>query len=180
MRKNSKKMQLEVDQSVRIEEIHRDTVIGVANKEIGVGMILPRKVKRHFREDFRRQGKPRYFPPLLFAAATVAVLRKSSLYPTLLVVDSEYSSYENLIIGFLNSFYPAAVISIHPVGKNSPAHAAAYLTHRGRRSSDGTITLADLHAVFSKLKTTGEWHHLEFTRIRQPNRSVRKKYRRKK
>ncbi len=178
-RPQQKQFRFEVDQSVRIEELNRDTVIGAANKDKSIAMILPRKVKRHFNEDFRRLGKPRQFAPLLFAGGIVILFQKCSIRPSALVIDTEYASHEGLIIQFLEVFYPLAIVSISHVGKNSPGHAAAYLTHVGKRKANGTITQSDVHGILRQLKTAGERHHLEFTRIHQSNRPVIKKHSKK-
>ncbi len=175
---SKKSFRFEVDQSIRIEDISQDTVIGVANKQQNFALVIPKKIKRHFREDFRRQGLPRQFGPLIFCVGIILLLRQFKLRPGSLIVDKEYASHENLITSFLESFYPQTIISIKGIGKSSPAHKAAYWTHRGRRKADAKATEDDLHAILNT-KTAGEWHHLEFTRIHLSNRPVKKKHTKK-
>lgn len=172
-----KLLRFEVDQSIRIEETNRDTVIGIANKHHGVAVLLPRKIKRHFMEDFRRRGISKRFGPTLFAAGIIATLKQSKLNPSSLILDIEYPGYERLIAKVISLYYPRVVISFRQIGKNSPAHEVAYFTHTHKRGSDGTIIRKELDAIIKK--TTGELLHFEFTKIRSPRRSVTKKYTKK-
>ncbi len=172
-----KSLRFEVDQSIRIEETNKDTVIGISNKQISIAMILPRKTKRHFMEDFRRRGISKRFGPVLFAVAIIATLKKSKTAPSGLILDIEYPGYERLITKVIGMMYPQAILSYRQIGKGSPAHEAAYFTHTRKRSPDGKITRKELEAIIKK--TTGGLLHFEFTKIRSPRRSVNKKYTKK-
>lgn len=169
-------MKFEVDQSVRIEELNRDTAIGIGSKDVQRAFILPRKVKRHFNKHFRRLGKPRQCASTLFAASIVIALQKSSLQPGSLIIDTEYARHENFIISFISFFFPRAVITIKRVGKNSPGHEAAYFTHIKKRKPDGNITQREIEKILEIKKTAREPHHREFTRIRKPTTSLSKRH----
>lgn len=79
----------EVDQSVRIEELNRDTIIGIGDQHAQFAYRLPRKIKRRFNEYFRRMGKAHRCAPMLFAAAIVLSLRKSKkMLPRLLLTPN--------------------------------------------------------------------------------------------
>ncbi len=170
-------MKLEIDQSVRIEELNRDTIIGLANKTTSFAIILPRKIKRHFNEEFRRHGLSKRLGSVLFAASIVAACKIVKLIPDSLIIDVEYPGYDRLINKIISLYYPQAIISFKQIGKSSPAHEAAYFTHAGKRQADGKITKRELYTIITK--TTGELLHLEFTRIRNPHRSVKNKYSKK-
>ncbi len=167
----------DIDQSIRIEETNKDTVIGIANKQIGYAFILPRKTKRHYNEEFRRLGISKRFGPIVFAVAIVVVLKIVKIKLGSLILDIEYPGYERLITKFIVMYYPNIAVSFRQIGKSSPAHEVAYFTHIGKRKPDGKISRKDLDIVIKK--TTGELLHLEFTRIRSPHRSVSKKYTKK-
>ena len=53
-------MRIEIDQSIKVEQTGKDTVLGVAN-DISCAVVLPGKVKRKLQEEFRRSGRPRLF-----------------------------------------------------------------------------------------------------------------------
>ncbi len=172
-------LRFEVDQSVKIEQLNQDTVIGIANKKVSIAYVIPRKIKRHFNEHFRKLGQPKKCAPTLFAAAIVAILKKENIIPSSLIIDTEYNRYEKFIINFLQHFLSRTVIYIQRVGKNSPAHSSAYYTHTGHKHPVGVINRHDIQEIINK-KTTGEPQHLEFTRIHKSNRSVNRKHSKRK
>lgn len=142
-------MKLEVDQSVRIEELNRDTIIGVGNSRIQYAALLPRKVKRHFNEEFRRQGKPHRCGPTVFAAAVILALSSCGKSVTNIVVDTEYGSYESLIRQMINVFFPKAIVSIERIGRHSPAHLVAYEVFRKRRKPNQVLSFFDLQKIIN-------------------------------
>ncbi len=162
----------EVDQSVKIEQLNQDTILGVANKKMSISYVISRKTKRHFNEYFRRQGQPKKCAPTIFAAAIVIALKKEKINPGSLVIDTEYNRYEKLIRSFIEGFFSQTVVSLQRVGKNSPAHVVAYYVHTGRIKPNGVITRYDIMEALETKKTAGELQHLEFTRIRKSNRPV--------
>jgi len=165
---------LEIDQSVRIEELNRNTVIGITNGINGVSYIIPRKAKRHFNEQFRREGKPRQCAPTIFAVAIVTSLQLLKIQPSQLVIDDEYSGHERIIMALINSFYPDSIITIERIGRHSLAHAAAYNTHLGHIRPKAIISLKHLNKVLTNKKTAGELHRPGLTRVHKPNQPVNK------
>lgn len=177
-------MKIEIDQSIRIEQLNRDTVIGLGGLQLQYAAVVPRKLKRHYKEEFRRRGISRQFAPTIFAAAIAATLEQQGANIAALVIDTEYSSYELLIENVIQSKFPTLQVEFRQIGRSSPAHLVAYAVFRRRRKSDTILKKADLQMVldtFNKYKkTTGEPHRHVLTQVRQPNRSVKHKYTKRK
>lgn len=123
-------------------------MIGIASRNHSLAFIVPRKTKRHFNEYFRRLGQPRKCAPSLFAASIVVALQISKWIPSSIVIDAEYEGQEDFISSFIVSYFPESIIRIERIGRSSPAHEAAYTTHRGRREPDGIITRSALEDLF--------------------------------
>lgn len=148
----SKNSRFEVDQSIRIEELNKDTVIGIANPKQSFSYILSRKTKRYFNEYFRRLGKPRRCAPLLFTAAVIISLKKGlGQDVTSLIIDIEYAGYESLVRRSLQLFYPQAVIVLKHIGRLSPAHQVAYGAHIGKKKVNGILRRSELEAVIRSI-----------------------------
>ena len=130
-----KQRPVEVDQAVRIEELNRDTIIGVGSKDQQHAFRLSRKTKRFLNEYFRKLGKPRQGAPIVFAAVVILALRKSNKDVTNIIIDTEYTGYEKLITIAVLGAFPKAVVTIRRIGKLSPAHFAAYGAHRGKKKA---------------------------------------------
>ena len=135
-----KSARFEVDQSVRVEELNRDTVIGIGSLDKECACLIPKKVKRHFREEFRRQGKTKLFAPTIFAAAIAASLRQCNIKASVIVVDKEYEGYEEHIEMIVKKAAPHAQIEFKQIGRKSPAHLIAYKVFKKRQAPDKILT----------------------------------------
>lgn len=175
MVRNNSQKRYELDQSVRIEELNRDTVIGIGSKEERHAFVLPRKVKRRLNEAFRLQGQPKKCAPSVFAVAIVIAFRKAEIEPGSIIIDQEYAKHELLILDIVQTFFPQAVIELKRIGKRSPGHEAAYFTHIGKKKEDGIIQYSEIIRLLNIKKTAGEPHHLGFTRIHKSSQPVYRK-----
>ena len=97
---------LEVDQSVRIEELTKDTILGIANEQVSFTAIVPKRVKRALHEEFRRQGKPKKFAPYVFATAVSALIQRMPFKSSVIVIDIECPGYEQEILEIVKQCHP--------------------------------------------------------------------------
>ena len=67
-------MKVEIDQSGKIENTNRPTVIGFSNSETG-SLILPAKEKKLLNNYFKKCGRPRLFIFLVFSAQIVDIVK---------------------------------------------------------------------------------------------------------
>ena len=68
-------MKIEIDQSGRIEETNRDTILALPS-DISFSIKINRRTKRKLLEYFRRQGKPRLFTIKVFSAGLYFLIAK--------------------------------------------------------------------------------------------------------
>lgn len=150
-------MTYQIDQSNKIEQTERDTVIAISN-ELKLTFILKRQDKRLLQKIFKIRGKKNFFPYITFAAL-LALLLKEVAPVEKVIIDREYIGYENLIhqhiIQYLKhlGFYRHLAIEFKQIGKTSPAHSlAAEVTVKGKRA-DRKVALAKLTGlIFSNKK----------------------------
>ena len=158
-------MHIEVDQSGKIEQTNKDTVLAFSNK-ISYAVLIPARVKREAINLLRatgKRGKKVYM--LLFAAALYQLLKDHLDQVDLIIVDIEYEGNEQDVkLMLLNLIwrnhpaYPAANITLRHIGKKSPAHKKALATYRGVARADRTLKVEELLAppVGKKQKRSGK------------------------
>lgn len=142
-----KLFQFEIDQSIRIEELNKDTILGLANKEKFYAVIISAKTKRRLFEIYRLQGRRKQFAPFIFAAAIVLILQKSGYKFYDIIIDIEYPGYELKITDFIKKFFPEINIYFSKIGKNSAAHYAAYGVYIGKIKINNFLNFSDLFKI---------------------------------
>src|SRR3989338_2411859 len=164
----------EVDQSNRIEEFTRDTIIGIANAENEFTAVISKALKRRLYELARRDkpGKPKFFAPRLFARAIVAAIAEAPFEVRELIVDIEYPGYERVIVSTIERLAPGVVVYFKPIGKKSPAHFAAHGVHIGKKKAAWQITEAVVEALKTRDGQRTVTHLDESQTIRSPRRPL--------
>ncbi len=142
-------MRIQIDQSVKIEETHRDTVIGLCNS-VEFSVTIPAKVKRKLQEDFRRRGKRRLFMYRTFAAGLVLLLRYASFknLPSV-TIDEEYPGHASLLRSMILEMWTRLekeifVFTFSRVGKRSGAHRVAHDTVIGKRKTNKLLSYSEM------------------------------------
>jgi hypothetical protein len=147
-------MKVEVDQSGKIEDTSKDTVLAFSNK-IWAAIIIPAKVKRQIQEIFRRRGQPRIFVFRTFAAGVVLLIRNYQSQITDVQIDTEYPGNEavikDIIVRMLHDQrIPEPNIYFRRIGKKSMAHHRAYAVAVGKLEAGRRIGLDDLVKIAIK------------------------------
>lgn len=138
-------MRYQVDQSGRIEETNRDTIIGIASKKNSFTLRISARLKRQLLEIFRRQGKPKVFPMVVFGIVVGLAIKRSKFNVSDLDIDIEYPSHNHLIKGFIGSVVEKEIsYRFKSIGKKSKAHYVAYGVFMGRKRADTTLGLRDI------------------------------------
>lgn len=121
-------MKYQIDQSGKIEDTAKHTVIAYSNDEIGA-VLLPASEKRKLQNMFRLVGKPQIFIYLVFAAL-ISILISSKLKQTvnpIFIIDIEYPSHDKTIHSMIEIFTGNKLqVRWQPIGKSSKAHDIAY------------------------------------------------------
>jgi hypothetical protein len=142
---------VEVDQSGRIEEFGRDTVVAVSNG-FTYTIRLTAAVKGELRGVLAERGVRKKLIPLRIFVATIilAILEyKDSL--TFLMIDQEYTGYDNelrtLVVDRMRAIgtrFERDSVWVTAIGKKSPAHRAAIKVMRKQANPNRTAKFDDL------------------------------------
>jgi len=136
---------VEIDQSGRIEETHRDTIIAAASKNWQFTLRIRRSDKRLLQKCFRRQGRPKMFAITTFAYAVAYLINISKVELSGIVIDIEYPGHEKTIKEILHSEIKQPVqIRFQSIGKSSPAHTSAYFTYKNKLKENTTVPFGEL------------------------------------
>lgn len=144
-------MILQADQSCKIEDTSRQTVLALSNEE-SFAVIVPATVKRECLELLRRRGgQPQVVVLRVFAAALFLLLESHLERADRVVMDPEYVGHEDSIKGMLMGWIrdrrlncqPECIVFAH-VGKHSRAHAKAARVRTKKEPADLELTTKQL------------------------------------
>lgn len=151
-------MIVEVDQSIKIEQTHADTIIGISNSK-QYSFVVSRQIKRKLKSDFRDAGIPRLFAYKTFVAALVLGLEHAHFnHLSDVVIDVEYTGQERRLRSMFLAMWSLRHddipdVSFRLIGKKSGAHKVGYRTMTGKRKADKVLTYSQLKKlIFSRLK----------------------------
>lgn len=157
----------EVDQSNRVEELAKDSYVGVARGKFAFVVKLAKKEKRLLFVSFEDRGRKKLFGPEVFCKLIVLILKLNLLIPARLVVDLEYPGYEDLIVRIIKTYEPGIEVVFKQIGKNSEAHKAVYVWG----SAKNRLKLQNKKSTVVPIYGTAADLHPEFTGIRNRTRS---------
>lgn len=141
-------MRIEIDQSGKIEDTNRPTVISYSNSKMKTLIILS-KDKKLIQKLFRQAGRPKIFVYRTFAVLIFLLLKDDIKNKDQIIIDKEYIGYEKLIKRFILELCQKFDLKIEPdsihfkeIGKKSNAHKIAINSYRTKKG-DIKITLND-------------------------------------
>ncbi len=151
-------MIIEIDQSGKVEQTAKDTVIAFTDKKKFKRSIkIARREKRKLQKFFRQLGKPRFYTHKVFAVLVFLLLKSYASKLDQIIIDPEYPGYENLLrnlIGELlettNRNFERNRIVFKRIGKRSPAHKVANCVFRKEEKPTITVTAKDLLKIIAK------------------------------
>lgn len=126
-------MAFQVDQSGKIEQTNKPTVIAISNS-VQASIILNAKDKRELQVIYRTAEKPKVFAIQVFAALTYLLFKNVKIKNRLVYIDKEYPGHEDIIKSYINQLIKKRrEISLDPenirftiVGKTSNVHLFGY------------------------------------------------------
>ncbi len=164
-----------VDQSGKIEQTNKDTVLAFANGHKRA-ILIPRKLKRKIQEVFRRHGFTNLFIYFLFSVGLYYLLEvlKNRYEVT---IDTEYPGKEKIIKDFLRPLLEKNNRAEHNlrfarIGNRPSAHYAAKDVFDRKIKADRVLTLEDF--VKALKKTDGRLRECLSTLVDAQTRSYRK------
>lgn len=155
----TRRVTYEVDQSGKIEQTERDTVIACVNTQSKT-IFIKKKDKRALQQLFKTASNQRSFTYLTFSALLAILL--SDLKPKhKIIIDREYLGHEKFIKEKLELYLGQLGIKNLPpitfghVGKLSKAHKLAYLTAIKKQKPSLTVGVTDVMKVILGTKKAG-------------------------
>lgn len=152
-------MSYQIDQSGKIEQTERNTVIACINSQ-EITIFLKKSEKRKLQKVFISLEMKKFFSYLTFAALLALLIKK--LKPkTKVIIDKEYFGHEELIEDkikiYLEQLGEKSLPTIEwgHVGKASKAHNLAYLVAVAKRKPDLAVNAKELMEVILGTKKTG-------------------------
>ncbi len=142
-------MRVEINQSNKIEQTNKDTIIGISNDR-AFTILIKSRIKRKLQEEFRKQGKPRLFVYRTFIASVVLAFKYAQLKNlSRVVIDEEYYGKDKMLKSmFLEMwsrfFRDVPEVSFEKIGKKSKVHSACYLAMKGKNKADKIIGFEEI------------------------------------
>ncbi|HCA67003.1 MAG: hypothetical protein UW39_C0005G0033 [Parcubacteria group bacterium GW2011_GWC2_44_17] len=147
-------MRIEIDQSGKIEDTARNTVIAFSNTD-RKSICISSADKRTLQKIFRQKGKHKVFVYQLFALLIFLLIKSGLRGYDSIIIDVEYEGKESLIKSFLvrycscnNAHFDKTIVQFRRIGKGSPAHAYALDVLRRKRAPDTTATIEEILPYF--------------------------------
>lgn len=146
-----------IDQSGRVEETNKITIVALADKKKSFTIALIPKIKKELLTIFRKNGKPKVFPIVIFADIVFMTMLRSKIFPPELIIDMEYPGHENSIKNIvitLSRRFKKKLPEIYfaNIGKNDPAHVVAWNTYTKKVRPNLILKLEDFKSFIPKKK----------------------------
>ena len=143
----------EIDQSGRIEETNRDTIISIANKNFSKTVRIKSSTKRSVEYKYKKLEKPKMFAVYGFTAGVVMAIKESKLKNGSILIDIEYPSYEKIIGSILRKIFKDKFnFKWKNIGRSSPAHNSAYRVFKKRAKADFVVSQNELEYQMKKFR----------------------------
>lgn len=147
-----KHMKYEVDQSGRIEETNRHTVIAIANKNYSYTVKIDSKIKKLIQRKFQKIKKPKMFGVYGFVVGLILLLKKSKIKNSIVIIDIEYDGYNKVITNeLIKNIDQDLEFRFSNIGKRSPAHICAYTIFKKREKPSYNIEFKEFEKLIMKM-----------------------------
>lgn len=146
-------MTIYVDQSGKIEDTARPTILAFSNSKKGT-LIFASKHKKLIQAMYRKENRPKVFILQVFSALLFILINKFSL-KSKIFVDREYFGREYVILGYLNILCKKSKVKLPQVefclvGKSKNVHKLSNSAFR-KRKADVIIDIEEVLALTDRL-----------------------------
>lgn len=146
-------MKYEVDQSGRIEETNRHTIISIANKDFSYTVKIDSKTKKVIQKKFQKLKKPKMFGVYGFASGVIILIKRSKIKNSVVIIDIEYDGYNKILKEiFIKYLDKSLEFRFFNIGKKSPAHYFAYSTFKKKNRPHYIIKTEELQNLMINMK----------------------------
>ena len=147
-------MNIEIDQSGKIEQLNCDTIIAFSNSK-QYAVALPKPVKRNIFLAYKTHTKQLRYK--LFCIGIYWCIRDYLREFSLVIIDCEYKGNETLIksllLNLIRSEYKEfddKLIRFGQIGKQSNAHTVAIDVFRKHRKPNRIMNISDIESLLRK------------------------------
>ncbi len=141
-------MRIEIDQSGKIEDTNRPTVITFSNSK-NRSIIISSKDKKYLQRLFRKASTPQLFYYKTFAVLILYLIKDQLKSIDQIIIDQEYIGHDRLIKRLIieltkkhNLKLDPSIIHFKQIGKKSRAHEISILAYRAKKA-DLKFTVQD-------------------------------------
>jgi len=146
-------MKIYIDQSGKIEETAKPTVLAFSNNTQG-SLIILAKDKKEIQKIYRQLKKPKMFTIQTFSALVYLLLEKHKIRRKMITLDEEYKGQNSIIKSYIIQLAgkqnkiktESGDVHFTRIGKRSNAHKLAIECFR-RRKADFTIKSKEVIAL---------------------------------
>ncbi len=168
-------MKYQIDQSGKIEQMSKDSVIAYSNNS-KAAILIPRKLKRRLQEVFRLHGFTSLFIYYSFSVGIYYLIEKFK-QPEDITVDTEYPGKDKIISQFINKLLeknkkPKHYIQFSRIGNRPPAHYVAKDVFNKKIKPNRLLTLGDF--IEALKKTDGRLRECLTTLVDVQSRSYKR------
>lgn len=175
-------MRIEIDQSGKVEDTSRRTVIAYASdKGTTRSVLISARTKRRIQEELRRYGQTKLFIYKIFAVGVFTLVKGLKKSDTA-VIDLEYQGKDKiiteLVVRLLKSNRQSTpTIEFKRIGNRPRVHYAAKSVFDGKKRPDVILSEAELWRQIKK--TDGRLRGCISTLVGAQPRSFKKNYNRR-
>ena len=151
-------MIIEIDQSGKIEETAKDTVIAFTDKKgFKQSIKITAREKRKLQKFFRNLERPRFYTHKVFSVLIFLLIKDYLHKLDRIIIDPEYPGYEELLRNLIFELIQATddnfeknQITFKRVGKQSSVHDLAWHVFRRLKKPSRTVASTDLLKIITK------------------------------
>jgi hypothetical protein len=143
-------MKIYIDQSGKIEQTNRHTIVAFSNG-VQKSLFISAKDKRELEAIFRQAGKPHIFVYKVFAICIYLVIQADLKKIRTIFIDREYPGQDSLIKKYIlelirhgGQSFDSDRILFTEIGKKSRAHAVAISAFREKKTANLQVKTKDV------------------------------------
>ena len=143
-------MKFEIDQSGKIEQTNKNTILCISNDK-WKAVLIKARTKRQIQEIFRRNGQSRNFILFTFSAGLSFLIEEMGKTGQV-IIDQEYFGKEHIITKILLEMLSKKVeVHFRRIGRKAMAHHRAYAVAIGKLKAHKILKLEE---ILKKIKMT--------------------------
>jgi len=143
-----------IDQSGKVEDIGRDTVLAICNGK-SFTVKISSKTKIGIRKMFGKSGRGNIYVYRVFSILIFLLIRSCGFVVNEVIIDEEYTGQEKTLINMLSQLFTQnrskrPEIYFARIGNKPTVHYAAYNVYKRKKKADMVINLKQILNLTTK------------------------------